>query len=267
MSVWVVCPSARPPADVEVWAKAWRDRGYGVALWRDSANDVADLDTEEIFIMSPQVEGLYLGYAVAVNSLIAALMRSETEDPAEWFVIAGDDIFPDPNHTAEEIAAHCQGYFTKLHYGNEAHHAAEVGMLSTFGVIQPTGDRWGENPSAPNPAMRSAYIDRVAGSAWFGREYCRRINQGYGPMWPEYQHMFVDEEARGVAVKQGVYWERRDLTQLHQHWGRPKPGEAMGHQHNMPAFLKKANSEEHWKKYRNLFETRRNAGFPGSEPL
>ena len=115
--------------------------------------------------------------------------------------------------------------------------------------------------------MMGAYIDRVCGSPWMGREFCLRINQGRGPLWPEYFHMGEDEELQAVALKYGVLWQRPDLIHLHQHWGRALPGEVMAPRTRMPKFLEKANSGAEWDKYKRLFAQRSAAGFPGSEPL
>lgn len=236
MSVWVCVPSARPVEHVRAWAAAWRERGYKLALWRDE----------------PWATIPYPGYAVAVNRIISWLIAHVAD--AQWFVLGGDDVFPDAAHTAEEIAEECRFHFEDLHGG----HA----RLETFGVMQPTGDRWGEN--ALHMGKRgSAYIDRVCGSAWLGREFCRRVNQGKGPLWPEYTHMGVDEELQEVAIKYGVLWQRRDLIHLHQHWGRNQKARV----EDMPEFLKKANSKPEWDRYKAIIEARRAAGFPGSELL
>lgn len=248
LSVWVTIPSARPVAEVAKWAAAWHERGYKIALYRNNGSTAPIADE---YYSSPT----YPGYAMAVNQLIEHV-RLERDSEAEWFIACGDDVFPDPNHTADEIAEECEDHFRRV--GREI-----TNSLSTFGVMQPTGDRWGENPNHARPDMRSAYIDRIAGSAWYGREYCKRVNQGKGPLWPEYQHMFVDEEARAVAVQLGVYWERRDLTQMHMH-----PGRAKNYTVDMiPEHLKKWASAEHWKEAEAIFFRRRKAGFPGSEAL
>lgn len=134
-----------------------------------------------------------------------------------------------------------------------------IKQMPLFGVMQPTGDRWGD--------AQGAYIDRVAGSPWIGREFARRMYGGSGPYWPEYFHMGVDEELQAVATKLGVFWQRPDLTHYHAHWGRPRPGERMGQVDRMPAFLAEANSPEHWRKYKALFSKRQAAGFPGHEPI
>ena len=247
MSVWVVCPSARPVEQVAKWAALWRERGYKIGLARDEDSPFDD-DLPDSRWLGP-----YPGYAIVVNRLIADIMTVDAS--AEWYVVAGDDIEPDAAHTAEEIAAQCEGYFTKLHYGNEAHHAAERGPLSTLGVMQPTGDRWTEDHHG------SACVDRVASSAWIGREFALRVNQGNGPLWPEYTHMFVDEELQEVATRLGVFWQRRDLIHLHNHWQRPK-GVTNA---DCPPHLLKVNTSEHWRESKEIFMRRKRAGFPGSE--
>ena len=244
MSVWLTIPSARPPAEVEPVLKAWRQQGYRVALWRDwNAEPVSRL----VDLVRP---GVYSGYASAVNSLVAEVM--DVDAAAEWFIAAGDDIWPDINWRAEEIAQQCRYHFEDLNQGNA--------KLETFGVMQPTGDRGFGDAQGP-------YIDRVAGSAWIGREFARRMYGGKGPLWPEYTHQFVDQELQEVAVKLGVFWQRPDLTHLHQHWGRPREGERMGQASRMPEFLKEANSAAHWIKFKQLFEQRKALGFPGHEPI
>jgi hypothetical protein len=75
----------------------------------------------------------------------------------------------------------------------------------TFGVMQPTGDRWANGS-----------IDRICGSPWLGREFCTRMYHGKGPMYGGYLHMFGDEELQHVATRLGVLWQRRDLTHLSQ---------------------------------------------------
>jgi len=129
--------------------------------------------------------------------------------------------------------------------------------------MQPTGDRWGEGQGG----FADAPIDRVADSPWISREFARRMYGGTGPYWHEYRHQFVDEELQNVALKLGVFWQRPDLTQRHNHWGRPRDGEIMAPSSRMPAFLAEANSAEHWRKYKGIFEARRAAGFPGHEPI
>ncbi len=295
MSVWLAVPSARPPAEANPVLERWRQMGYKIALWRDlctlpAGPDREDFIAQEMAMPVDSIQGdvVYPGYAMAVNALIADLLIRKPE--AEWFVAAGDDTLPDPNHTADEIAAQCSKHFAELHAGPDASAGVDISVKSisaalrglemhTFGVMQCTGDRFGQSPHFHPPKDRGdgiacgcgyllshpvhtggAYIDFVAGSAWYGRSYCQRMYGGRGPLWPEYTHMFVDTEAREVAVKMGVYWERRDLVQVHNHWSRELGAKA-------PAFLAEASGQAHWDKYRAIYEGRRAAGFPGSEPL
>lgn len=310
MSVWVCAPSKRNVLDVNAWAMEWRNRGYRVAVARDHGDHGVEVD-EEIWLEK------YPGYAVAANMLVAVICLRDED--CDWCVVAGDDVLPDPNHTAEEIALQCSSYFAVCDRMKYAHERAgdpaveaslaraSPGILegaldeqamryiakdqnATFGVMQPTGDRWGIDPNTHAFVSRTqgcnscacqvcgrgeiapvhltgAYIDRVAGSPWIGREFARRIYQGNGPYWPEYTHMGVDEELQAVAIKYGVFWQRPDLTHFHQHWGRPKPGEVIGQAERMPEFLAKANSPGEWKRYKRIFADRQAAGFPGSEPL
>lgn len=269
---WLTIPSARPVAEVNATVARWRARGYKIALWRD--------DTDAVEADCVMVGG-YPGYSVAVNTLIRHVL--ETDRKCEWAIAAGDDTDPDPNHTAQEIAAECSAHFAPVSiktadvvtvgavtieteredpadtesFADYIREQAPYLLRGTFGVMQPTGDRWGDR--------NGAYIDRVAGSAWIGREFCRRAYGGNGPMWSEYHHMYVDEELQCVALKLGVFWQRPDLTHLHNHWGRPREGERLGQAERMPAFLRHANSAENWRKMKAIFEARRAAGFPGSE--
>lgn len=199
--------------------------GYKVALLRQGEPVAADL-------LIPTDR--YLGWAESTNILAREILK--TDPRAEWIVGGGDDYIPDLAHRAEEIGRQCTEHFG-----------------GTFGVMQPTGDRWGPSPS-------KAYIDGIAGSPWMGREWCRRMYGGRGPMFPGYHHMFGDEELQCVAIKLGVFWQRRDLIQFHDHWGR-QPG------HNIPAFLQPVNTSKHWNDSQRLFVGRRNTGWPGHNPI
>jgi hypothetical protein len=262
--VWVTCPSARPIEDVLKWAAAWKAKGYQVAVWRDNARDSFALQAPGGCDLVMFHNDPYPGYAIAVNKLVKQIMLMHAD--AEWFIPYGDDGYPDAAHTAEEIAKECRDHFSGFYDDiRMPRKAAPVGAPSpdTFGAMQPTGDRWGENPNHPNPAMHGAYIDRVCGSAWLGREFCKSVNQGNGPLWPEYKHMFVDEELQAVAVKLGILWQRRDLIHFHAHAGRvPNYTEEM-----IPAHLRKWSGAEHWKEAKAIYLRRQAAGFPGSECL
>jgi len=241
-NVWFCIPSARSDGGT---ISKWRDAGYKTAIWRDPGSPLIDSNIT--------IRAQYQGYAVACNALIKLVLDS---DPAcDWVVCGGDDVFPDPDSTPELVVRECATWF-----GMTAHPGVLPVPDSTFGVMQPTGDRWGANHIGPWP-RGSAYIDRVCGSPWIGREFCRRVYGGNGPWWHEYRHMFVDEELQNVAQKLGVLWQRPDLTHMHLHWGRE------GDPLNRPAFLEEVNSARHWEFSKALFQRRKAAGFPGAFDL
>ena len=247
MSVWLCIPSARPVAEVNARMDKWRDMGYKIALWRDLPED--DVIADQVLV------GRYPGYAVALNTLADVLRRDLRCD---WIVAAGDDTDPDPAKRADEIARECSEYFAgrgpadRVDENTVSMSISEFEKSRTFGVMQPTGDPWADH--------QGRIIERIAGSPWLGREWCRRAYAGKGPLWPEYTHCFADEELQLVAQRYGVFWQRPDLTQHHDNWAR-----ARGNPADRPAFLDEANSPEHWRKYQALFNKRKAAGFSGSE--
>ena len=241
MSVWLTIPSARPAEQAIPLLTLWRERGYRISVWRDQADEVSRWADAAICAPKRPVPpgcSVYPGYSVTSNMLVyLAGLRHHRKHPADWCVCGGDDVEPDLAHTAEEIAAECAAHFR-----------------GTFGVMQPTGDRWAQG-----------HIDRIAGSPWIGSEFAHRAYGGNGPYWHEYRHMFADEELFEVAHKLGVYWARPDLIHLHRHWTRD--GAIANWTKVMPEFLREANSKEHWAKYKALFNARKVAGFPGHELL
>lgn len=251
MSVWVVCPSARPVEHVRKWTSAWHQRGYKVGIFRDEG-DVGPSEADLIIV------GRYRGYAIEVNDLVEHLIMMD--ENAEWFIIAGDDVYPDANHIAEEIAGQCNEFFQQRHIENKfpiyryQDSKAYPAIAHTFGVMQPTGDRWADR--------QGPMSERVAGSAWCGREFCKRVNRGNGPLWPEYYHMCVDEELQEVATRLGIFWQRPDIIHLHQHYMRSGDSVVAG---TVPAHLEKANKD--FMNARRKFATRKANGFPGSECL
>lgn len=266
MSVWLTIPSARPPAEVGKTLLEWYRKGYNLALWRDQQDNLSAAfknDLERIFI----IVGDYPGYAQAVNLLTRAVFARDPQ--CNWIVAGGDDTLPDPNHTPEGIALECSIYFAARAIGKTPDEAVNIftnpelirPMMkgSTFGVMQPTGDRWGDK--------NGAYIDRVAGSPWIGREFCKRMNQGLGPYHPGFQHMHVDECLQEVAIKLDVFWQRPDLIHKHEHWGQPKPGERFVTTDRMPEHVKKWNSPEHWKSSKELLSRLRAEDFKECMPL
>jgi hypothetical protein len=231
MSVWVCFPTKRGFFEAQAIIDMWRRRGYHVAVARDRGDVPLDADIR-LWIDK------YIGWGDSLNQL--ARLVFDSDKTCNWIVGAADDIEPDPNHKPDDIAAEC-----------------DINFGGTFGVMQPTGDRFA-----------GGSIDRICGSPWLGREFCRRMYGGRGPFFPEYRHMFVDEELQEVAKSLDCLWQRPDLVHLHLHFMR----ESRALTSNAvatpaPAHLVEANTREHWDKYKALFLARKGAGFPGHEPI
>lgn len=227
MSVWFCIPSARPKDEAAPIIEQWQAMGYRVALLRQGEPVDAD-----VLLNTVQ----YHGWAKSIN--ILARWVIEHDPTAEWIVSGGDDTEPDKTRGAQQIANEC-----KAHFGG------------TFGVMQPTGDRWADGS-----------IDRICGSPWLGRDFCTRMYSGRGPMYGGYLHMFGDEELQQVATRLGVLWQRRDLTHLHKHYFRTEQ-DGVDRSATIPQHMVEWNKPDHWLKSQQLFRERLAAGFPGHEPI
>lgn len=245
MSVWYCVPSKRAPEEGTL-AK-WRAMGYKIAVAREEA------DGETIADQTYWVDR-YLGWARSVNLLIGIAMQLDST--ADWFVTGGDDYLPDLAHCSEEIAFECSHHYELRSPG---HHS--------FGVMQPTGDRWGLGRCPPcngrgcvdcNHTGQSALLDRICGSPWIGREFAQRVYGGKGPLFDGYFHNFADEELQHVARKLGVLWQRRDLIHYHRHHARH------GDMATAPDWIRNINDPRRsdWERSKALFAERRAAGFP-----
>lgn len=257
---WYCIPSARPVAAVDKIVRAWRAQGYGVALWRDPGPEYPECDFLSV--------GEYPGYAMAVNALAAHVLDMDPE--CDWIVTGGDDTYPDPSKTAGEIAAEVSGHFhgilectyppSRPAWANRIPLGLKGGGVgcesynywATFGVMQPTGDPWSDS--------MGRIIERIAGSPWLGREWCRRANGGRGPLWPEFRHMFVDEFLQAQAQHLGVFVQRPDLIHFHDHAQRDQISEA-------PAHMAQWNSQEHWRESKAIFDRLKAGNFEECKPI
>lgn len=246
MSAWFCIPSCRPAAEAKACLDRWRSMGYKIAVLRQGEPIEADL------VIST---GEYLGWARSTNILARQVLRRDSE--ARWIVGGGDDYYPDMAIPACKIEYLCWYHFAQLDLS-----AGNLIRPETYGVMQPTGDRWGDTPAARKEwgENRGAILDRIAGSPWMGREWCERAYLGNGPMWDGYHHLYADEELQLVAELQGVFWQRPDLCQYHNHPGRNDA--TAFHRGHLAAI----NTPESWAEHQRMFEYRKRKGFPGSEP-
>jgi len=138
--------------------------------------------------------------------------------------VIGDDIFPDPSRTAQEIGEEMVQRFPDL-----------------YGVMQPIGDVYG-------------LTHKCAVSPWIGRRFIETAYGGEGPYWPGYYHYFADHELQLAAESLGAFHQREDLVQYHDHWQR-KEGV------RRPVYLQRAKREH--RKDQRLCKERKQEGFPG----
>jgi hypothetical protein len=215
-SVSPVCfcvPSARPVKEAALCLLEWHRAGYLLAVWRDQQDDLARvLHAHSAGVIL--LEGKYPGYASAVNALAKEVLAANPR--IQWLVSGGDDTHPDQYNSPEKIAVQLNAYFG-----------------GTFGVMQPTGDRWADGS-----------IDNIAGSPWMGRDWCRRAHGGAGPMCPEFFHMETDVALLWAAEREGVYLRRPDLTHTHYHFCRTPDGR-VDWSNPIPEHLKFVNGPVH----------------------
>ena len=208
--VWVVWPGAIPKKSIPL-IDAWHDQGYKVAVLVNPPHTHNDLSTADRVIVQKE----WKGFATAVNILCHNV-------PGDIVVVAGDDMYPDQDKTAQEIATEFQDRFPDL-----------------FGVMQPIGDKYGS-------------IESCAVSPWIGRAFITKVYGGNGPYWEEYVHYYTDEELQAVATQLGVFQQRPDLSHYHDHWSRRKDKRP---EYLMKALYAHANDGA-------LFRKRKRAGFP-----
>lgn len=182
--VWFAIPSANPELCRQTLPR-WRDMGYKIAVLQNHRR--GDIPADIV-----RWSDHYPGWAASIN----LLCREVVPASADIVVSGGDDMLPDPNFTAQELA---EEFYDRFPDG--------------FGVMQPHGDDWGKT-------------QHYCGSPWLGRGWIECANGGRGPMNPEYHHNWADCELYWVAKCLGVLWSRPELTQRHEHFlrnGAPKP--------------------------------------------
>jgi len=212
LSIWVAWPTVNIQRS-RLMTEVWHERGYKVAVLINPPHEHTDLPEADRVIVQEEWEG----FATAGNLLCH-------EVPADIVVIVGDDIFPDPDRTAQEIGQEFLERFPDL-----------------FGVMQPIGDVYG-------------WTHRCCVSPWVGRKFIEDTYNGEGPYWPEYFHYFNDYELQLVAEKLGAFQQREDIVQFHDHWERKEGA-------HRPEYLRKAKRNH--PKDKRLWKIRSQQGYPG----
>jgi len=219
--VWFAFPSANVDAIRET-ADLWTDHGCHVVVLSEA--DIEDQIRVNIdrFVKVDQ----YSGWPTSHNIMMRIIRET---CPDMRVVIAGsDDIEPDPDLTSDVI-----------HEDMEEHFGSDL-----FGVMNPTGDRFSE-------------IDLHAVCPWIGRGFIERSYQGQGPFFEQYYHLYSDTELQQVAEQHGVFWQRRDVRQLHKHHCREGYVDRLDSARRLK-IQKRLNDDK------RIFEHRQKNGFPGS---
>jgi len=135
--VWAVWPSANPKL-ADACAKLWNEAGYKTAVLIDRGSEVPQNPNRVI------LGGDWKGFPDAINRLCR-------EVPGDVVVCIGDDIQPPQEATPQEVRAAFLETFP-----------------DSFGVMQPTGDRFGS-------------IDLCCPCPWVGRKFIEEAYEGQGP--------------------------------------------------------------------------------------
>lgn len=213
--VWFAIPSANPENCRRVLPR-WREMGYKTAVLQNFAG--GEIPADRVIWMDA-----YPGWPGSINILCKDVVPKD----APIVVSGGDDMLPDPKHTAQEIADQFRDRFPDL-----------------FGVMQPQGDAFEDTT-------------QFCGSPWLGRKWIETMYGGAGPMFPGYRHYFADDELYWVSTCLDVLWVRPDLTQYHDHFRRKNE--------EKPAYWVQ-NVERNDRADTQLFIARSSLGFPGHEP-
>lgn len=176
--VWFAIPSASVDRCRENLPR-WREMGYRIAILQN--RERGDIPADKV-VWSDD----YPGWGESIN----ILCRRIVPDTASIVVSGGDDMLPDPDKPAQQLAAE---YFERFPDG--------------MGVMQPAGDdfMWSRN---------------YCGSPWFARPFFSTMYRGRGPMHGGYRHNWADYELYWVARCRNMLWMRQDATQYHAHFTR-----------------------------------------------
>jgi len=220
--VWLGLPSANIKMAKKTFPE-WKSRGYKIAVICPDHLYDEYVPITDVAIKESKNFG-YSGWPKSVNIICKELQN------VDIVIAAGDDMYPDKNHTAEELRIQFINYFN-----------------GTFGVMQPTGDKFG--------SLACPECEQICGSAWLGKDFRNKINKGNGPMWEEYWHMYADTELYQVAKKHNCLWIREDLNQYHEHRLRKT--------HNFKPTIPSGNT----KLAHDIYYKRKKDNFLNSEPI
>jgi hypothetical protein len=164
MNPFVVFPSAKSPDACDPVLKAWREKGWKCAVFRDEGQERVGAE----YVLW----GEYKGYPQAANALCKFILKEEFD--LHWICCAGDDMYP-PDLCAWRIVDQCTAHF------------GEGG----FGVMQATGDE-GSDRICGAPLVGRDFVLRFNGGAgpfwpeyhhYFADEELHDVTLDLGLLW------------------------------------------------------------------------------------
>ena len=218
LNIWYAIPSINEERCNKSFDK-WKEMGYKTCALLDRGVQWQPKHADMI-LYTP---GVYEGYYRSFIHMAKTIGRD-----ADIIITGGDDIFPEPNKSAQEIGRECLARYPD-------------GLF----IMQPTGD-----------AMPG--VDRICASPWFGKGWLERGYQGKFPVWHEYIAFFGDQELKEVSERLNVLWQRSDLCQYHDHWTRVGGPQKTDYQ---------TRNDAHWKHDENIYKKRKMSRFPLMWPL
>jgi len=226
---WVVFPSADPVKGTAA-VERWSRQGYKVCVAVDQGKPPILCD------MPVVLDRPWEGYYRHINELVRTVFEHDLQ--AELVTCIGDDMDPDTFKKSYEIALM---YWDRFPKGG--------------GVWQACGDPQGPDRYGVPAAAR------ICGSPTFDRLWTAKAHGGRGPFWPEYRSYYGDEDLWNVAKLCGALHLEPTVSFWHHHWSFQAPPR------NRPARYNLVNSSQHWPQDRDLFQSRKENGFPGWELL
>jgi hypothetical protein len=217
LRIWYAIPSINAERCTKAFDK-WHEMGYLTCVLLDKGAEQPK-NADMILYTPNHYEGYYKSFI--------HMARTIGRD-ADIMITGGDDIYPDPDHKAQDIGQECLAKYK-----------------DGFFVMQPTGD-----------AMSG--VDRICASPWFGRGWLDRAYQGKFPVWHEYIAFFGDQELKEISEKLRVLWQRSDLCQYHDHWSRVGGPAKTDYQ---------KKNDSHWNHDETIYKKRKMAKFPQMWPL
>jgi hypothetical protein len=226
-----VCFPSADPTKGHACALEWLTAGYipmvmaDLGPWVGTHGAISNLPYKAIQERYP-----FPGYYRVINEVVDWAFK----DGAHLVTCIGDDMGP-PKQGAE---FHSTRFLSRFPSPVEP------------GLMQCTGDRQGSQIEGRVAA------ERICGSPTFNRGWNDRAFQGHGPFGDYgFKSFYCDEMLYEVGRKLGVLYQEPELSIDHKHWSFLRSKKEWWHE----------KAQKNWTYDKELFESLKANGFPGSE--